>query len=73
MKNISTINPAMTENTECYIVKVCTSFINFKVGVLLDRGVSLRLVSLLALRTCWETFQAKNNVRSSPASCSLEI
>ena len=36
----------------------------FKVGASLDHGVSLRFVSLLTLRTCWATFQAKNNVKS---------
>ena len=36
MKSISTINPAVMENTECSIVKARTSFIDFKVGVLLD-------------------------------------
>jgi len=33
MKSISTINPAITENTKYSIVKVCASFINLKVGV----------------------------------------
>ena len=36
MENISTINPAITENTECLIVEVRTSFIDLKVGVSLD-------------------------------------
>ena len=35
LKSISTINPAITENTECSIVK-CASFINLKVGVSLN-------------------------------------
>ena len=68
MKSISTINPAITENTECLIVKVCTSFINLKLGVSLDHGVSLCFVSLLALQTYWATFQAKENVKSTPAT-----
>ena len=44
---------------------------DLKVGVSLDHGVSLHFVSLLALLTCWATFQAKNNVRSAPASTAL--
>ena len=71
MKSISTINPAITENTECLIVKAGTSFIDLKVGVSLDHGVSLRSISLLALQTCSATLQAKNNVRRAPASTAL--
>jgi len=48
MKNISTINPAITENKECSIIKACASFIDLKVGVSLDCGVSIRFVSLIA-------------------------
>ena len=48
MRSISTVNPAITENTECSIVKACASFINFlinlKVGVSLDHG-TLRFTS----------------------------
>ena len=73
MKRIFTINPAITENTECSIVKVCASFINLKVGVSFNYGVSLRFISLLALQTCWATFQAKNNVRSAPASSAFTL
>jgi len=36
MKNISKINTAIEENMECLIVKVYASFIDLKVGVLLD-------------------------------------
>ena len=32
MKNISTINPAIKENTECAIVKVRIPVIDIKVG-----------------------------------------
>ena len=42
-------------------------------GVSLGYDVSLRFVLLLALQTCWATFQAKNNVRSAPASSALTI
>jgi len=50
MKNIPTINPAVTKNMEFLIVKACASFINLKVGVSLNHGVPLYFVSLLALR-----------------------
>ena len=49
MKSISTINSAITENTECSIVKMCASFIDLKVGVSLDHDVSLCFILLLAL------------------------
>ena len=42
--------------------------INLKVGVSLDHSVSLRFVLFLAFQTCWETFQAENNIRSTLAS-----
>jgi len=51
MKSFSTINPAITENTECMIVKVRTPVINIKVGVLPNHSVSLRFVLRPALRT----------------------
>ena len=41
--------------------------------VLLDHGVSLHFVSHLTLQTCWATLQAKNNVRSAPASSALTL
>ena len=78
-KSISTINPAIMENKECLIVKAHTSFINLKVDVSLDHVVSLHFVSLLALPTCWATFQTKNNGRSAlltlhlPQSCTEAI
>ena len=45
-----------------------TSIINWKVGVSLDHDVSLCFLLLLALQTCWATFQAKNIARSALAS-----
>jgi len=39
MKSISTINPAITENMECSIIKVYASFIDLKVCVSLDHDV----------------------------------
>ena len=44
-----------------------------KVGVSFDHDVSLCFVSLLALQTCWAMFQAKNNIRSAPASSALTL
>jgi len=70
MKSISIINPAITENTECLIVKAHASFIDLKVDVSLNHGASLSFILLLAFRACWATFQAKNNIRSAPA-CQL--
>ena len=71
MKSISTINPAIMKNTECLIVKTCTPANNLKVGVLLDHIASLCSVSLPVLLTFEAIFQAKNNVRSTPASTAL--
>ena len=36
MKSISVINPAIMENTKCLIVEVHASFIDLKVGALLN-------------------------------------
>jgi len=49
MKSTSTINPVITENTECLIIKVCALFINLKLGVSPDHGVLLRFILLLAI------------------------
>jgi len=73
MKSVSIINPAIKENMECLIIKAQGSFIDLKMGVPLNHGVSLRFVLLLAFRTCWATFQAKNNVRNTPASSALTL
>ena len=43
MKSICTINPAITENTECLIINVLASLINLKVGVSLDTMLHLLL------------------------------
>jgi len=64
-------NPAIMENMECLIVITCTPANNLKVGVLLDHIASLCSVSLPALLTFEAIFQAKNNVRSTPASTVL--
>jgi len=37
----------------------------------LDHGVLLCFILLLAVRTCWAMFQAKNNVKSAPACTAL--
>jgi len=60
------------EKMECSIVEVVLPLLIFKVGVLFNYGASLCFVSLLALQTFWETFLAKNNVRSTPASLALK-
>jgi len=41
MVGISTIDPAITENAECIIIKVHTPVIDIKVGVSPQHGVSL--------------------------------
>ena len=61
------------ENTECSIIKTQPSFFNLKVGVSLDHGVLLCFVSLLAVRTCKATSQAKNKIRNAPASSLLTL
>ena len=52
MKSVSTINPAIMENTEFLIIKVHTSL---KSGAILNHGVSLRFVLLPALQVLWVT------------------
>ena len=69
-KSFTTINPAITKNTECSIVSLNYWF---KVGVSFDHGALLRFASLLAVRTCWTMFQAKNNVKSTPACSALSL
>ena len=73
IKSISTINPAIVENTECSIIKARALFIDLKVGVSLDHAILLCFVSLLVLQTCWTTFQTKSNIRSTPASSALTL
>jgi len=51
MKSISTINLAITENTDGTIVKVHAPAFDIKVRVSPKHGVSLRFVSLPGLRT----------------------
>ena len=66
-KKISTINPSISENTKCLIVDARAPVINLKV-VSLDHGVSF---CFQTLRLLWATFQAKNKVKSAPASTAL--
>ena len=61
------------ENMECLIIKMRALFINLKVSMSLDHGISLRFVLLPAVLTCWVTFQAKNNIRRAPASSALTL
>ena len=58
-------------NTECSIIKAYAPVLDLEVGVSLDHGVSLRIVSLPTFLTLYVTFPAKNNIRSSPASFAL--
>ena len=63
MKSISTINPVITENTECSIVKVHVQISNQKVGMSLVLGVSLHII--------YSYFEHLNSVRYSPDSSAL--
>ena len=67
MKGISTINPAITENTEFSIIKMHAISINIKVGVSLDRGLSVHFVLLPAL----QHFGQHSKLRTAPASTEL--
>ena len=76
MKGISTINPAITENMECSIINVHASFINLKVGVSLDYYALFTSSCsniLYNVPTYYAMFQAKNNIRSVPASSALTL
>ena len=72
-KNISTINPAIVENTECSIVKACVSFINFQSGRVTWSWCITMLSFVSSCSNCWLMFQAKNNVKSAPASSWLTL
>jgi len=72
MKNISTINPTIIDNTEDLLVKVHTQLIDqWRVGVKLGHGVSLPLLQLF--QTIWVTFQAKNSMKIFSASNALTV
>jgi len=49
MKSISTIKPAITENTEYTIIKVYAPVVDIEVGVSPYHVVSICFISLLAL------------------------
>ena len=69
MKSISTLNSAITENTECSIVKVRAA-INQTSGCS-TRSQCITMLHFQLLQTNLATFQAKNSVRSAPASLHL--
>ena len=72
MKSISTVNPAIMENTECTIVEVCAPIIDKKSGLstaLAGCIIMLRFAS--SSSNIWLTFQAKSNVRTAPACTAL--
>jgi len=72
MKSISTINPAITENTDGMIVKARAPVIDINVGVLvaLTRCI-ITLCFASRSSNVWLPFQAKNNVTSAPVSTGL--
>ena len=57
MRRISTINPVIKENMECFNVRVHAPVINQKVGVLLDHNIIMLHFQLL--QTLWVIFQVK--------------
>ena len=66
---ISTINPAITENMKCSVIEAHTQYIDLK--VVRHFVIVQHYILLPALRTLWLTFQARNSVRSAPASTVL--
>ena len=73
-RSISKINPTITENTEFSIIKVHALFINLKVDVSLDHNVSLASFHFqLSEYFGQHSKQAKNNLRSTPASSALTL
>ena len=68
MKSISTINPAIMENTDGTIIKASAPVIDIKVGVSWCI-ITLRFASRSS--NVWLPFQTKNNITSNPASTAL--
>ena len=69
MKNTSTINSASTENMKCSIIEACLIY-QFKSGFV---AWSWCIAKLLFISRSLNMFQAKNNVRSAPASSALTL
>ena len=65
--SMKSISPAIMQNKESPIVEAHPLFIDLKVGVSLDHGVSLYFVLLLALG------QRSKQIRSAPASSALTL
>ena len=64
MKSISTIKPAITENTECTIAEAHAPVI--------DINAVYHYTSFhFSFSNIWLLFQAKNNARSAPACTAL--
>ena len=73
MKSISTINPAITENTECTIIKAqCPSYWN-KSGYFALTQWIIMLCFTSSSSNVWLPFQAKNNIRIPPACTALTL
>jgi len=64
MKSISTINPAITENMECMIIKV--------LALVIETQCIITLHFVSSSSNVWLTFQAKNNARSTSA-CTIAL
>ena len=67
------MNPAITENTECFIIKACAPVIDIKVGVSLLTWCITTLHFTISTSNVWLSFQAKNNVRSAPPLLALHL
>ena len=59
MKSVSAINPAITENAECLIVKACTPVINQNSGCV----VQSRCITMLHFQLLRTLLVAKNSIR----------
>jgi len=71
MKSISTINPAITENTDGTIVKAHAPVIDIKVIVITLTQCIITLHFAFRSLNIWLPFQAKNNITSAPARTAL--
>ena len=71
-ESISTVNPAITENMECLIVKTCTPDTDKNSGcVARSRYIITLCFHFPAIKTVWATFQTKNSIRRAPAGSAL--
>ena len=70
MKSISTINPAITKNTNCSIVEACSPVIDQN-SECVAQSWRITMFRFQLLRTLWVIFQGKNSKKKFPASSAL--